>query len=189
MLKIKDVRGWEDYTIDTNGNVFSKRKNKYLKQTVNKYGYCKVTLQKNKFRKMFSVHRLVANAFISNPNNLPQVNHIDSNRVNNNVENLEWVTAKDNTQHAIKNHRFDNMAKINSKRMKENKIYLQNDGYKKANEITRKKVAQFDKKGNFIKEFISLSEASRQTGITITSISYSCNKKRKTGGGYIWHFV
>lgn len=187
MLKIKDIQDWEDYTIDSKGNVFSKRKNKYLKPTVNKYGYCKVTLQKNKYKKIFSVHRLVAQAFIPNPQNKPQVNHIDSNRQNNNINNLEWVTSKENTQHTVKTNRFENMAKVNSKKMKENKIYLL--GYEKANESTKKKVNQYDKNNNFINQYNSISEASRKTNITITSISYACNEKRKTGGGYIWHFA
>lgn len=185
MLKIKDVEGWEDYTIDTNGNVFSKRKNKYLKQIINKYGYCKVTLQKNKYRKIYSVHRLVAENFIDNPNNYPVVNHIDSNKKNNNIENLEWVTYKQNSEHAVKNHRFDNMAKQNSIRLKNNPL----NGYIYANEITKKKVAQCNKDNILIKVYKSISEASRQTGITIASISYSANGKRKTGGGYIWQFV
>lgn len=189
MLKIKDIKGWEDYTIDTNGNIFSKRKNKYLKQTINKYGYCKVTLQKDKYKKMYSVHRLVAETFIENINNYPCVNHIDSNRTNNNVQNLECVTYKQNMEHAVKNHRFDNMAKINREKMKKNKIYLISDGYKKANKKTSKKVGQYDKNNNLIKIYKSISEASRQTKINITSISYSANNLRKTGGGYIWHFI
>lgn len=189
MLKIKDVKGWEDYTIDTNGNVFSKRKNKYLKQTINKYGYCKVTLQKDKYKKMYSVHRLVAENFIPNPNNYPCINHIDSNRKNNNIENLEWCTYKQNMEHAVKNHRFDEMAKVNSVKMKENKIYLFSNGYKKANKIRSKRIKQYDKNNNLIKIYKSISEASRDTKISIASISYSANGKRKTGGGYIWHFV
>ena len=108
MLKIredwKDIEGFEDYTIDEKGNIYSKRKRKYLKQTINKFGYCQVTLQKDKYKKMFSVHRLVAQAFIPNPKNKPQVNHIDSNRQNNNVKNLEWVTAKENKKHALDNN-------------------------------------------------------------------------------------
>ena len=191
MLKIredwKDIEGFEDYTIDEKGNIYSKRKRKYLKQTINKFGYCKVTLQKDKHKKAFSVHRLVAQAFIPNPKNKPQVNHIDSNRQNNNVKNLEWVTAKENIQHALKNKRFKNMAIINSERMKKSKLYLK--GYPLANEVTKKKVAKFDKCNNLIEVYESISEASRQTGIKISSISCSANNKRKTGGGFIWHFM
>lgn len=96
MLKIRDIKGWEDYTIDTDGNVFSKRKNKYLKPNINKYGYCKIKLQKNKHTKMFSIHRLVAENFLENKDGLPQVNHKDGNKQNNNINNLEWCSAKYN---------------------------------------------------------------------------------------------
>ena len=185
MLKIKNIQNWEEYTIDTKGNVYSRRKHKYLKQSINRNGYCKVTLQKDKYKKMYSVHRLVAETFIENINNYPCVNHIDSNRRNNSVENLEWCTHKQNTQHAVKNHRFDSMAKQNSIRMKNNPL----NGYIYANEITKKKVKQYDKNNKLIKIYESISEASRNTGIPIASISYCANKKRKTGGGYIWHFV
>ena len=103
------------------------------------------------------------------------------------MKNLEWCTAKENMQHAVKNKRFENMSTINSEKMKNNKVYLK--GYPLANEITKKKVAQYDKNGNLLEIYESISEASRKTSIVITSISYACNGKRKTGGGFIWHFV
>lgn len=185
MLKIKDIKGFEDYTIDTNGNVFSKRKNKYLKQAINKFGYCKVTLQKNKFKKLFSVHRLVANAFISNLLNLPQVNHINGNKQDNKVENLEWVTPKENMVKAVEIGLFENVRKI----QKENAIKNNLSKYHTlANEVTKKKVVQCDKNNKTINAFNSISDASRETGIAITGISYVCNNKRKTAGGYIWQY-
>ena len=101
MLKIKD---FEYYTIDKNGNVFSIRKNKYLKPYLDrKNGYLSVALHKDGTHKNYRVHRLVAETFISNPSNLPQVNHIDGNKLNNNVENLEWCTSQQNIQHAWTN--------------------------------------------------------------------------------------
>ncbi len=101
MLKIKD---FEDYTIDKNGNVFSIRKDKYLKPYLDrKNGYLSVALYKDGTHKNYRVHRLVAETFIPNPSNLPQVNHIDGNKLNNNVDNLEWCTSKQNIQHAWKN--------------------------------------------------------------------------------------
>lgn len=156
-----------------------------LKQNEHRTGYMYVTLQKDKKKKTISVHRLVAENFIKNINNYPCVNHIDSNRKNNDVSNLEWCTYKQNTQWALKTGRFDNMKKLNSQRMKNNKL----NGYIIANEITKKKVAKFDKYNNLIEVYESISEASKQTGIKISSISCSANNKRKTGGGFIWHFV
>ena len=200
MLKIKeetfvDIKDYDGrYKIGDKGTVIGvsrskderyKHKQWILKQYEDKNSYMYVTLQKDKKRKTIKVHRLVAEHFIENENNYPCVNHIDSNRKNNDVSNLEWVTHKQNMEHAVKNHRFDNMAKLNSKRMKGNKL----NGYIYANEITKKKIIQCDLDDNFIKEYQSISEASRQTGITITSISYCANGIRKSGGGYLWHFV
>ena len=186
MLKIKDINGWEDYTIDNYGNVFSKRKNKYLKQSINKNGYCKVALQKDKYKKIYSVHRLVAQTFLENPNNLPQVNHIDGDKKNNNENNLEWCTAKHNMNEAVRIGLFDRCKKIQRKNAIKNNLG-KNHVY--ANEVTKKKIGQYDKNDNLIKIYESISEASRQTGINIMSISCCANKKRKSGGGYLWHFV
>lgn len=77
-------------------------KGKLKHQYINRDGYCTVHLKKEGKSQQIQVHRLVAIAFIPNINNLPQVNHIDGNKANNRVENLEWVTAKQNMQHAIK---------------------------------------------------------------------------------------
>ncbi len=63
-------------------------------------GYLRVTLYKDGSRKNFLIHRLIATHFIPNPENKPQVNHIDGNKINNNIDNLEWVTPSENTQHA-----------------------------------------------------------------------------------------
>ena len=138
MLKIKsetfkDIVGYEGlYQIGNKGTVISfsrsnddryKNKQWVLKQYEDRNGYMYVTLSNNKKRKTIKVHRLVAEAFLDNPNSYPCVNHIDSNRKNNNVSNLEWVTYKQNMEHAVKNHRFDNMAKLNSQRMKANKVW------------------------------------------------------------------
>lgn len=99
----KDIENYPNYQVSSFGNVKSKpRKGTHggiLKQEVNKYGYCKVLLLNNNKRLSASVHRLVAQAFIPNPSNLPQVNHIDGNKLNNHTDNLEWCTPKDNVRH------------------------------------------------------------------------------------------
>ena len=100
---MKDVCNYEGlYKIDENGNVFSVRNNKFLNTTVFPNGYEYVHLCNGKAKtKLLRVHRLVAEAFIPNPNDLPQVNHKDGNKLNNNVDNLEWVTASENQKHSV----------------------------------------------------------------------------------------
>lgn len=97
----RDVVGFEGlYTIDIFGNITNLRTNKYMKQYMNIFGYMNVRLTKNKKQKEYKVHRLIAEAFIPNPQHKKQVNHIDGNKANNVVWNLEWTTNKDNCIHA-----------------------------------------------------------------------------------------
>lgn len=83
------------------GNIYPKRRKKKAVQPNIKVGYLQVRLYKNNFQFNLYVHRLLAIAFIPNPNNLPEVNHKDGNRLNNSLDNLEWVTRVENMQHAI----------------------------------------------------------------------------------------
>lgn len=111
------------YEIDTNGNVYSlvqkvSRRKYILKQYQNENGYMKVNLYdlNGKCKKKY-VHRLVAAAFILNPENKPNVNHKDGNVKNNNVENLEWCTQSENIKHAVKLGRHvDNISKWNNRK-------------------------------------------------------------------------
>lgn len=98
MKEIKQIIGFEEYLITTNGEVINKN-NKILKPQNNGKGYLFIRLR-NKSK--FYIHRLVAINFIPNPNNLPQVNHIDGNKVNNTLSNLEWCNNSLNQIHARK---------------------------------------------------------------------------------------
>lgn len=106
----KDVKGYEGIYKVSNfgrvkslGNEFS-RKERLLKPSLQSKGYLTVVLQKNGIRNMVLVHRLVAEYFVSNPLNKPQVNHINGVKTDNNIENLEWVSHRENLDHAIKNN-------------------------------------------------------------------------------------
>lgn len=133
----KDVKDYENlYQVSNLGrvkrilfvnNIIIKQKEVIIKQNINKRNRCIAHLYKNNKRKAISVHRLVANAFIENPNNLPQVNHIDGNPKNNKVSNLEWCSASYNCKHAYIND-LTKLKEYNKSKMKpiirsDDKIY------------------------------------------------------------------
>lgn len=94
----KLIPGYENYEIYDTGKVYNTNTKQFLKGSVGENGYKYYRLSKNNSKKMFYGHRLVAEAFIENPDNLPVVNHIDGNKLNNNVDNLEWVSYSENTK-------------------------------------------------------------------------------------------
>lgn len=99
---MKAINGYESYLVCENGDVFSTKRNKYLIKSFNG-GYAKVIIKVNGVSHNKLVHRLVAQAFIPNPNNKPQINHIDGIKENNDVSNLEWCNQSENNIHAYKN--------------------------------------------------------------------------------------
>jgi hypothetical protein len=119
---------------------------------------------------------LVAKAFISNPENKPYVNHIDGNKQNNKVDNLEWCTPSENNSHAFR----IGLKVITEKQRKQSsingKIYCS------------KKVIQYDLNNNFIKEWKSLSEASNKLKLNRGNIGTCCRRNKGTVGRYIWKF-
>ena len=139
------------------------RKGRILKQKQCKDGYKSVTLYKDGKRKIIFVHRLVAQAFIPNPNNYPYVNHKDENKQNNIVTNLEWCDAKYNTN-------FGTCIERRSKKKS-------------------KPVLQYDLEGNFIKEWKSTRECGRN-GFNQSVICKCCRKLEhyKSAYGYIWEY-
>ena len=137
--------------------------------------YKRVVLSKNKNKKTFSIHRLVAKAFIFNPKNKPQVNHKDGDKLNNNISNLEWVTASENHIHAHK---------IGLKKPNITGLLKFNNGHS-----TGKKVKQLDINGNIIAVFESGHNASKITKIAQSSIWKSCEESHRTAGGYKWRFI
>ncbi len=182
----RDIEGYPGYQVSNLGRVRSldyRRTGQVmvLKPGKNKYGYLQVILWKNGKPKTCKVHRLVAIVFIPNPLNLPEVNHKDENKENNFVwvnddgtvdperSNLEFVTAKQNSNHGSRNQR---MAES-----------LTNHPDKS------KRVAQYSLKGELIAVYPSTHEAERQTGFCNVCISACCLGKQKTAYGYIWRYI
>lgn len=109
-IKWQDIKGYENlYKVSTLGDIYSLKTKHYLKKQNDKQGYYQVTLSKNGKLKTKRIHRIVAETFINNEFNLPEINHIDKNKHNNRVENLEWCSSKYNMQYsqATKVNQFD----------------------------------------------------------------------------------
>ena len=109
--RVKSIDRKIEYKRHKNKTTMKIRKSKILNLVKTKNGYIRAPLSKKCKTKLHFVHRLVAQAFIPNTNNLREVNHIDCNKENNCVDNLEWVSSKENKIHAIKNHLCLNMQK------------------------------------------------------------------------------
>ena len=163
----KDIEGYKGhYQISNYGNVRSLKKDAFLMKGGYLKGYKIINLWKNGTGKMFRVHRLVAAAFIPNPENKPCIDHIDGNRTNNHADNLRWVTAKENSN----NYNAPNTYKG-----------------KKINK-GGKAVLQYDLEGNFIKEWVTTMEIQRQLNYHRSNISNCCNGLVKTAYNYIWRY-
>lgn len=173
--KWKDISGYERlYEVSNLGRVRSKdrivfggRINRLapgceLNPRRNSCGYLRVQLCKYGIKKWFFVHRLVAEAFVSNPEDLPQVNHRDEDKKNNRADNLEWVTASDNCRYGNKP-----------------------DATRRAHSIP---VEQYSLNGELIASYTSTADAAAKNGLHQTHICSVCLGKRKTCGGYIWKY-
>ena len=101
---MRDIKNYEGiYAITSCGKVWSYRNNKFLAPSISGRGYFQVNLSKNGKYRHYFIHRLVAEAYLENPNNLPVVNHKDLNKLNNALTNLEWCTQSYNVKHYYKN--------------------------------------------------------------------------------------
>lgn len=159
------VRSVDRYVRTSRGNGLKPVKGKIIKQAVLS-GYVCVRLHKNNKEKTHLVHRLVANAFIPNHNNLPEINHKDENKQNNLISNLEWCDRAYNVHYGT-----------GIKRNKESQ--------------SSKPVLCYSLDGNLIEQYNSIREASNATGAGRTNISFCCQNKPKykSAGGFKWRYA
>lgn len=134
-----------------------------MKPAISRCGYLRVDLWKHRKAKHFSVHRLVAEAFIPNPNNYPCVNHKDECKTNNHVENLEWCTSKYNTNYGTSIER----------------TILYNI----------KPISQFDAEGNFIRSYCCVNEAAKILDIDKSAITAAASGTHYSSGGFLWEYT
>lgn len=166
----KPVKGYEGlYKINSDGVVMGYN-NMILKPYKMPNGYLQVCLYKNQKAEKKYIHRLVAEAFIENPLNLSEINHIDENKENNCVKNLEWCSHAHNMAHGSRKARQVETLQKNKKLLKA--------------------VDCFHKNGDLFCTFESIKIASQKTGANETSIALCCKGKPhyKTAGGYVWKY-
>lgn len=183
----KDIKGYEgSYMVSNYGRVKSLEKyiesynrtrtqyrpEKILKQYKSKWGYMRVYLTQNSIKKMYAVHRLVASAFIDNPNNKPCVNHIDNDRSNNHLDNLEWCTYKENNNWAKKQGR---------------RVFTEE--WKQKISATRKlkPVVGIDENGNKI--YFDAVRATSKAGFGCKAVIRCCKGLQKAHKGYRWEYA
>ena len=169
-LTLKAIAGYPGYYATADGQIWGKRKGGFLNQS-NVCGYKRVSLSNNGKVRNVLVHRLIATAFIPNPENKPEVNHLDENPQNNCVSNLEWATHKENVNYGTRISR-----QANTQRNRAD---------------CSKPVAQMDRTGKVIAIYPSSKEAWRKTSIKHNHIRDVCNHKPKcnTAGGFKWRWV
>ena len=178
----KDIEGYEGlYQVSNMGRVkslgrdvwkwnhYTHQPEKILKMGQDRYGYLVVGLYKDKKLKTFKVHRLVAQAFVTNHENKETVNHINGNKQDNKANNLEWHSNEENIKPAF------SMGLTGG-------IHFQNN--KKS-----APVEQYDKNNNLVSMYPSTREAERTTGVSSGSIVACCKGKIKTAGGYKWKYA
>ena len=165
---LQPITGYENYKVSCNGEVINSH-GRLLKASLSSKGYKEVVLYNVGDRTKFKVHRLVAITFIPNPENKPQVNHINGDKADNRVENLEWATNSENIQHA-----YDNALNV----------------MKTGGQHPRSKsVKQEAIGGHFVKIWGSIREIERELNYSSSNISKCCKGIYSTAYGFKWSYI
>ena len=157
-LILENINNIKSYYVSSLGRFKNSRGTIMDNYKVNGNGYIRVYI----YNKTYALHRLIANAFLPNPENKEQVNHKDGVKMNNSISNLEWVTNKENQIHKFQTGLGNNFTR---------------------------KIAQYNLDNILVKEFVSIASASKETNIGKTNIWGVLKNKRKTAGGFIWKYL
>lgn len=160
--KWQTIIGYENYQISNLGRVKSAKRGTIRKLQTDKNGYKFIVLRKNNKHKLLLIHRLVATAFLPNPHNYLFINHLDENKSNNSVENLQWCSFSYNINYGTRNQRIA--------------------------ESKYKPVIKYSVNGEYLTEYKSIKHAADENGIKRSVISGCCRNIYKTGGGYKWGY-
>lgn len=192
----KKIDGFPNYSVSNYGRVRNDKKDTLMGYSYDAKGYYRVALSKYNKRYARRVHRLVAQAFLPNPQKKEQVNHLDGDKTNNIVSNLEWCTNQENQDHYWNN--LDNGQRRKNISLGLKRTYRENPGLAK-----QKAVAMNKNRGKIIqgirekmtkkvirvedgKVFMSIKDAERETGIDNSNIVAVCKGKKRIAGGYHW---
>lgn len=211
---MKDVKGYEGlYAITEDGRVWGYKRSRYVKPYLRPDGYLQIILHKNGCAKTHKIHRLVAETYIDNPDNLSQINHKDEDKLNNHINNLEWCDAKYNSNYGTRN--------IRGGQSRQGKTFSEEHKKKISDALsgrtlsveTKQKISNMRKGSHLSDEhkaklsrankgkgakavrcvetnavYSSATEAENKLGISRTHIGSCCQGNRQTAGGYHWEY-
>lgn len=185
----KPMPGFEGYYLISNrGNVWSIRSSRLLKLKETPQGYLRVSPSVDGCRKECDVHRLVALAFIPNTEDMPTVNHINENKKDNRVENLEWATVAEQNVHGTRIERAVAHTDWKNRKIDYSAVAAKHE-YHQINRGQMKPVLQYDKHGVFVARYDGVAEAARRVGVSAGHICCCLKGRRKTSGGYQWKYA
>lgn len=181
----KTIEDYPNYMVSNMGRVkrlstgYYRRTEKILIPQLQSNGYLHIKLSQNGKSKCFLLHRLVAMVFVPNPDNLPQVNHINENKTDNRVENLEWCDRKYNINYG-------------NSLMKRVRTNIENGVYEKLAILNSKKfskpILQFSLDGKLIKKWNSIKEIEKKLGFSYKQICNCLKQRQKTAKGFVWKY-